>query len=223
MTTAPIALLILAKAPQAGRVKTRLCPPATALQAARIAAAALLDTLDAVRAVPAARPVIALSGDLTLAERGDELTAALHGIPIIQQRGTSLGERIAAAHTDTATLLPDTPVLQIGMDTPHVDAELLGRCRAVLTDAGTDAVLGPATDGGWWALGLRDPATAWAMATVPTSRSDTGRRTGEALRRAGLRVTPLPALSDVDTMADATRVASTAPDTRFAAAVLDVL
>ena len=220
MTTA---LLILAKAPQAGLVKTRLCPPATALQAARIAAAALLDTIHAVRAVPAAQPVIALSGDLAQAERGEELADALRDVPIIPQRGTGLGERIAAAHADTAALLPGVPVLQIGMDTPHVDAELLGRCQRVLARTGTDAVLGPATDGGWWALGLRDPRAAAALTTVPTSRSDTGRRTRQALRSSGLRVTILPTMSDVDTVADATRVAAAAPRTRFATAVRELL
>lgn len=223
MTTPTIALLILAKAPQAGRVKTRLCPPATPLQAARIAAAALLDTLSAVRSVPNSRPVVALTGDLAHAERHSELTSALRGISIIPQRGGNLGERIAAAHTDTATLLPDTPVLQIGMDTPQVDVDLLDHCRKELTRAGTDAVLGQALDGGWWALGLREPAKAWTIADVPTSRADTGLRTGQALRRAGLNVTALLSVSDVDTMADAVRVAAAAPDSHFAAAVRELL
>jgi hypothetical protein len=82
-----------------------------------------------------------------------------------------------------------------------------------------DAVLGPATDGGWWALGLRDPRAAAAIADVPTSRDDTGERTLDALRAAGLRVQLLPELTDVDTAADAVAVAGVAPWTRFAAAV----
>lgn len=219
MTEPTIALLVLAKAPQAGLVKTRLCPPATPQQAARIAAAALLDTLNAVSAVPSAQPVVALSGDLALAERGDELTEALRGLPVIPQRGDGLGERIAAAHADTAALLPGMPVLQIGMDTPHVDADLLQQCRHALADPETDAVLGPATDGGWWALGLRDPLAASVLATVATSRSDTGQKTWDALCASGLRVATLPTMSDVDTIADATSVAAVAPGTQFATAV----
>ena len=81
------------------------------------------------------------------------------------------------------------------------------------------AVLGPAADGGWWALGLRDPRLARVVADVPTSRDDTGERTLHALRAAGLRVGVLPELTDVDTAADAVAVARAAPWTRFAAAV----
>jgi glycosyltransferase A (GT-A) superfamily protein (DUF2064 family) len=80
-------------------------------------------------------------------------------------------------------------------------------------------VLGPATDGGWWVLGLRDPRAAALVADVPTSRDDTGARTLHALRAGGLRVGLLPELTDVDTAADAVAVAAVAPAGRFAAAV----
>lgn len=213
------ALLMLAKAPEPGLVKTRLCPPATPEQAADIAAAALLDTLDALRAVPGGHPVVALTGCLSRAARGAELAAALRTIPTPTQRGDGLGERIAAAHADTAALLPGLPTLQLGMDTPQVDGPLLVDCLDRLRRGRVDAVLGPATDGGWWALGLRDPRAAAVLADVPMSRDDTGERTAAALRAAGLRVAALPALTDVDTAADALAVALDAPATRFAAAV----
>lgn len=215
-------LLVLAKAPHAGQVKTRLCPPADPMLAARIAAAALLDTMDAVRAVPDGRPVLALSGDLAGAECADEILDAVRGIPVISQRGTSLGERIAAGHADAAVFAPGSPILQIGMDTPQVTAELLHRCHRTLTTPGTDAVLGPADDGGWWALGLRDPRDACCIRTVPTSRGDTGARTARELREYGLQVAGVPGLSDVDTAADAHRVAAETSGTRFAAAVAEL-
>lgn len=217
----PPLLLVLAKAPVPGMVKTRLCPPATPQQAARIAAAALLDTLDAVRAVPGACPVLALSGDLGDAERAEEITRSLAGIPVLPQRGSSLGQRIAAAHADAATLSEGSPILQIGMDTPQIHSGLLTHCAESLTRPGIDAVLGPATDGGWWLLGLRDPLAANSISSVATSRPDTGERTAQALRRNGFRVGTLPSLSDVDTAADAVRVALTVPGGRFAAAVRD--
>ncbi|WP_374754854.1 DUF2064 domain-containing protein [Pseudonocardia sp. N23] len=212
-------LIVLAKSPVPGRVKTRLCPPATPAEAAEVAAAALLDTLDATAAVPGTRTVVAFTGDVDAAVHGPEVGAALARVDVVAQRGPDLGSRIAAAHADAAALRPGVASLQIGMDTPQVDPTLLTRCLDALDRPGTDAVLGLASDGGWWALGLHDPASAAAIAEVPTSRSDTGVRTLEALRRSGLRVALLPKLTDVDTAADARAVAATVPGSRFAAAV----
>jgi uncharacterized protein len=217
--SAPAALIVLAKAPEPGRVKTRLCPPATRVQAAEIAAASLLDTLGAVTGVPDTEPVVALTGRLTRAARAAELGAALRGVSVRRQRGDGLGRRIAAAHADAAALLPGRATFQIGMDTPQVHARLLADCVDRLRAPDTDAVLGPAADGGWWALGLRDPAAAVLVADVPTSRDDTGERTLRALRAGGLRVALLPELTDVDTAADAVAVARAVPGGRFAAAV----
>ncbi|TWG07538.1 TIGR04282 family arsenosugar biosynthesis glycosyltransferase [Saccharopolyspora dendranthemae] len=211
------ALLVVAKAPVAGLAKTRLCPPATPEQAAGIAAASLLDTLDAVRATPAARAVVALTGDVDLAARAPELRDALAAGRVLPQRGDGFPQRLALAHADTAAARPGAPVLQIGMDTPQVTAALLGDACGRL--AATDAVYGPATDGGWWAIGFRDPRAAALLADIPTSRPDTGRRTLNALRGAGLRVVELPELTDVDTMPDARAVAELVPRGRFAAAV----
>ncbi|MBN6038487.1 DUF2064 domain-containing protein [Amycolatopsis sp. 195334CR] len=215
----PHILLVLAKAPCAGKVKTRLCPPASPVQAARIAAAALLDTLVAARAVPDARTVVALSGDLAEAEEGVEIASLINDLPVYSQRGDSLGERIAAAHADAASRYPGLPSLQIGMDTPQASPRLLAECARSLNAPGADAVLGPATDGGWWVLGLRDPLIAASIADVPTSRDDTGRRTTTALRAGGLQVREVPTLSDVDTAEDAVRVRDLVPGSRFANAV----
>jgi len=213
------ALLVLAKAPVPGEVKTRLCPPATPDQAARIAAAALLDTLDAVLAVPRVTSVVALTGDVVNAIDAAELAARLRATTVLPQRGTTLGQRIATSHADAAAVAGQLPVLQIGMDTPQVDAGLLGQCLDLLDGDGVDAVYGPAADGGWWALGVRRPAVAELIAPVPTSLPDTGARTLAVLRAAGCRVVELPELSDVDTWEDATTVAAEVPGGRFAAAV----
>ena len=202
------ALLVLAKEPVPGRVKTRLCPPCSPEQAAALAAAALADTVDAVRRAPgAARRVLAVAGHLP----------APAGMTVLPQRGDGLGKRIAAAFADTGT----GPVLQIGMDTPQAGPDLIGRCLSRLDDR-IDAVLGTAEDGGWWALGLRDPAHAALVADVPMSKPDTGELTRKALTGAGLRVADLPVLRDVDTWADARAVAALAPNGRFAAAVARV-
>ncbi|MHA6780190.1 TIGR04282 family arsenosugar biosynthesis glycosyltransferase [Pseudonocardia saturnea] len=211
------AVLVLAKAPEPGLVKTRLCPPLLPEQAADLAAAALLDSLAAASGVPGGTAVAVLTGDPARAARGEAVRAALRSVRMIAQRGDGLGARIAAAHADAAALLPGRPTLQIGMDTPQVTAALLADAAGHLT--GADAVLGLAEDGGWWALGLRDPHHAALVAGVPTSRDDTGARTLDALRAAGLRVRLLPILSDVDTIDDAHAVAAVTPGSRFAAAV----
>ncbi|MCR6488995.1 DUF2064 domain-containing protein [Amycolatopsis sp. OK19-0408] len=217
-----VLVLILAKAPRSGRVKTRLCPPATPDQAARIAAAALLDTLDTVRALPWAQPVVALAGDFADGVAARELAQATRDVPVVSQRGTTLGHRIAAAHADAAKLFPAAAVLQIAMDTPQVTPTLLTGCRDVLFAPGVDAVLGAADDGGWWLLGLHDPRHAETIATVPTSRPDTGIRAHEALQSNGFRVCAMSTLADIDTMPVAREVAGTLPGSRFAAAVEEV-
>jgi glycosyltransferase A (GT-A) superfamily protein (DUF2064 family)/SAM-dependent methyltransferase len=208
------AVLVIAKAPVAGLAKTRLCPPATPRQAAAIAAAALLDTLEAVAATPSVQPVLAYTGRLADAAAAPEIRAALAGWRLVRQRGDSFAERLANAHADTAALFPGQPVLQIGMDTPQVLPDLLSAALGQV--ANTGAVLGLAADGGWWALGLRDPAHASALREVPMSTPDTGRLTRLALAGRGLRIADLPVLSDVDTWADALAVAESAPCTHFA-------
>jgi len=194
-------VVVLAKVPAPGRVKTRLCPPCSPEQAARVAAAALTDTLAAVDASGAATRMLVT----------DRPCAAPAGWSGALQRGGPLPERLANAFADLR------PALLIGMDTPQLTGGHLDAALRLL--AGADAVFGPAEDGGWWALGLRDPRLARVVADVPTSRDDTGERTLHALRAAGLRVGLLPELTDVDTAADAVAVAQAAPSTRFAAAV----
>lgn len=82
--------------------------------------------------------------------------------------------------------------------------------------ADCDACLGPAEDGGFWALGLADPDPA-LLRGVPMSTPVTGPLQRERLVAAGLRVRDLPALRDVDVAADARAVAALAPHGRFAA------
>jgi glycosyltransferase A (GT-A) superfamily protein (DUF2064 family) len=212
-------ILVVAKAPVPGLAKTRLGAVIGPRQAARVAAAALLDTLDAVLSVPGATPVVALTGELARAERGAEIARMLSTCTVIPQCGDTFAERLANAHADVSTVHPGRSVLQIGMDTPQLTAELLVASIEALHRPGVDGVLGPAMDGGWWGLGLRKPVRARVLRWVPMSRDDTGARTLAALRGAGLRIETLAELSDVDTMADAVRVAEIIPSGRFAAAV----
>jgi uncharacterized protein len=200
-------LIVIAKEPRPGRVKTRLTPPYSPEQAARLAEAALADTLDTVVATPVARRVLALSGD-----PGPWLPP---GVEVIAQRGSGLDRRLAAAFGDAHR---GRPMVLIGMDTPQVTTALLGAAGRALSTH--DAVFGPAEDGGFWLLGLRAPDPGLLIG-VPMSRPDTGAVQLARLRRCGLKVAMLPELTDVDTAADVERVAARAPHGRFARTVRD--
>ncbi|MBX7548048.1 DUF2064 domain-containing protein [Streptomyces sp. NPDC004232] len=191
-------LLVIAKEPLPGRVKTRLTPPFTPWEAARLAEAALADTLHAVAATPATRRILVLDGT-----PGDWLPS---GFEVLPQCAGGLDERLADAFAHCAG-----PALLIGMDTPQVTPELL-----TVDFAGCDAWFGPAQDGGFWALGLAAPDPA-LLRGVPMSTPQTGAVQRERLLAAGLRVRDLPRLRDVDTAADARAVAALAPHGRFAA------
>jgi rSAM/selenodomain-associated transferase 1 len=189
-------VVVLAKVPVPGRVKTRLCPPCTPEQAARVAAAALADTVAAVSAARAETRVLVT----------DVPCDAPPGWSSGLQSGGPLAERLADAFAGArATLL-------IGMDTPQLTAGHLDEALRRLGEA--DAVLGPAEDGGWWALGLREPGHAAVLREIPTSTATTGERTYAALRQRGLRVAELPRLRDVDTAPDAYAVAALCPPGR---------
>lgn len=202
-------IVILAKGPIPGRVKTRLCPPCTPEQAALMAEAALRDTLSAAVAVREAETIVALDGPT-----GPWLR---HGVRVIPQRGGGHDRRIAAAFEDAGT-----PAVLIGMDTPQVSAELLTESLEALGHRTVDAVLGEAKDGGWWIAGLRR-ADARAFVGVPMSTRFTHDAQLRRLRALGLRVERLPVLRDVDTFDDALAVAAQAPHTRFAAAIDSVI
>lgn len=210
-----ITALVVAKAPVPGLAKTRLAATVGDEVAADIAAAALLDTLDAVADAQFSARVVAFTGDLALAARSDEIRSRLEDFIVIGQRGEDFGHRLAHAHTDAAAVTGEQQILQIGMDTPQLTADLLTEC-AHLMAAGT-AVLGPARDGGWWSLGINDARLAACLSDVPMSQSDTGALTAAALARSGARVVLAPELADVDTVDDIAGVrAACRPTSRFA-------
>ena len=198
----PGTLVVIAKAPVAGRVKTRLCPAYSPAEAARLAEAALRDTLDVVLDTPVRRRVLVLDG-----VPGDWLPG---GFEVVPQCAGELDARLAHAFG-----LCTGPTLLVGMDTPQITAELLTRGLEL---APGEASFGPAVDGGFWALGMAEPDPA-LLRGVPMSVPETGAVQRHRLDRAGLTVRELPLLRDVDTAADARLVAAEAPSTRFAVAL----
>ena len=197
-------IIVIAKEPRPGRSKTRLCPPLTLDEAARVAQAMLDDTLEAVAAIPNVRRVLALDGRISRPPGWD----------VIPQRGGGLDERIASAFAGLSG-----PALLVGMDTPQLSPRLAEETLNRLADPRIDVVLGPAEDGGFWAVGLQCPE-AYSLGHlfhgVPMSTSHTFAAELSRLRSLGLRVATLRMLRDVDVFADAVAVAEEAPGSRFA-------
>jgi glycosyltransferase A (GT-A) superfamily protein (DUF2064 family) len=194
-------VLVLAKEPRAGHSKTRLTPPLSPEQAAGIARASLGDTLDAVLSTPVSGRTLVLDG-----AAGPWLP---DGFAVLPQPAGTLNTRLAAAFQQSWTRV-QVPMLLIGMDTPQVTPALLSRCLHDLLSPGTDAVLGHAFDGGWWALGLRRPA-AGLFDGVPMSTDQAGAVQRDRLDRLGLVTRELPVLRDIDVWDDLEQVASALP------------
>lgn len=195
-------LVVIAKEPLPGKAKTRLHPPLSLEQAADIAAASIDDTLRAMRSVPATRRILLFDGART--------PAGSENYEVIPQVTGDLDVRLGAIFDRCSG-----PTLLIGMDTPQVTAEHLAPAFRDWPDS-VDAWFGPASDGGWWALGMREPRGD-LIRGIATSRDDTGAVQFKRLVDAGLTVGMLPTLTDVDTIDTAHEVAEAAPNTRFAA------
>jgi uncharacterized protein len=205
MSGSGVTLVVIAKEPRPGHCKTRLCPPLDHVQAAELASAALGDTLAAVAAAPAARRLIALDG-----APGPWLP---EGFDVVAQPQGGLGRRLAAVFAAAGG-----PALVVGMDTPQLTPELIAAGSAPLAAGDAGAVLGPASDGGYWAIGLRRPEPR-AFDGVPMSTAQTAAAQRRRLAELGLDTRELGELRDVDIFADAVAVAAEAPSTRFAAAL----
>ncbi|MFJ1704764.1 DUF2064 domain-containing protein [Kitasatospora sp. NPDC088346] len=205
----PPTLLVIAKEPLPGRVKTRLTPVYRPEQAAALAEAALADTLATLSLIPAGRRLVVLDG-----RPGRWLPP---GWEVAPQVTGGLDARLAAAF---ALAPPDRPALLVGMDTPQLTAATLAEPLSAARRPGVDAWYGPAADGGFWALGLARPTPGLARRLLVGVEMSTARTGAQLLARtvaAGLTVCHLPTLVDVDTAEDAEAVARAAPDGRFAA------
>ena len=183
------AVAVIAKTPEPGRVKTRLSPPLTPAQATDIAWVCLTESLRAVGAVASERHVLLLEG-----ERGPWIP---DGFEVIGQRGGDLGERLASGFAD----IGDNAVV-IAMDTPQMDPAALADALGLL-ESGHDSVIGPATDGGYWLIGLRaGVASLPVFEGVPMSTGSTADAQIQRLAGLGLTTAMLGRLRDVDTIED---------------------
>jgi glycosyltransferase A (GT-A) superfamily protein (DUF2064 family) len=105
--------------------------------------------------------------------------------------------------------------VQIGMDTPQIRSGDLDDAMERLATADNEAVIGPALDGGWWAIGLHRPDPE-VFRGVPMSTAETGTHQLRRLRDLGLRTEVLGVQRDVDEPDDVAAVAAEHPEGRFA-------
>jgi rSAM/selenodomain-associated transferase 1 len=190
-------LIIFAKEPRPGQVKTRLSPPLSPEAAAQLYHSFLQDILDEMAQVPEMRLAVAFSPSTAqLFFRG----LAPPGTELFPQEGADLGERMARAFA-RALAAGFGPVLLRGSDVPDLPAAVVSEANAVLAAGQAQVVLGPATDGGYHLVGLTEPqpalfqGPAWSSSTVLTD-------TLRLARQLGLRVHLLPPWSDIDTYDD---------------------
>ena len=196
----PTVVAIMAKAPRAGSVKTRLCPPLTAGEAADLYRCFLLDKIEQVRGLDGARAAIAY----TPPEGRREFETLAPGFLLVDQHDGDLGARLA---TSFASLFASGygAALAVDCDTPTLPTSFLREAVELIGTPGTDVVLGPSEDGGYYLIGLRVPHlelfrdVAWSTSSV----------LAETLRRAGakgLTIACLPPWFDVDTPDDLERL-----------------
>lgn len=191
----------MARAPELGRVKSRLARDTGAAEALRVYRQLLAVT---------ARAAAGWSGPTLLACAGDPdhfPGSGLEGLPRVPQPDGALGDRIAAALRAGLGRAPATIV--IGSDCPGLDVTALRAVVAHLTNA--PVAFGPATDGGFWAIATTTPATAEVVcsAAIPWSAPDTLATLRAALDERSLPSRLGPQLADCDTFADLQRALAT--------------
>ena len=176
-------LLVTAKAPRPGHVKTRMCPPLGLRTAAHLSEAFLIDALAGARAVDPHAGLLAPAADV------EDLTALFPEVTVVGQQGSGLADALEQAVAAGATV--------VSGDAPTYPAELIRRGLA----STADLVLGPSLDGGYCLIGMRrfHPAPfrgiAWSTSTVLE-------QTVAAARVAGLTVELLDPAADIDTVDD---------------------
>ena len=203
---------VIAKAPVAGQVKTRLCPPCSPEQAAQVARAALAESLEVAHRAAAragARPVLLLDGEV---QEWMPTTC-----DVVAQRGDGLEQRLCNGFLDLG------PGVIVGMETPHVAAALDDAVQ--WAQRGVDTI-GLAADGGYWMIGLCATSVAQAYDLfdgIPMSRSHTGAAQLRRLHAHGCRVRLLPMARDLDTIADLRSVAASGRKGMLANVAVQVL
>jgi len=201
------AVIIMAKMPCPGQVKTRLCPPLTPGQAASLYRAFLFDKIAQVRILTAARLAIAY----TPASGEDFFRDLAPDFTLIPQQGTDLGERLIHS-LEYFLHLGDLGVMAIDSDTPTLPTHYLQQAIDLLTKPAVDVVIGPSADGGYYLIGIRTLHRE-LFVDMPWSTSVVLPETVRRAQALGLNIAWLPEWFDVDTPEDLARLRTTLSQT----------
>jgi rSAM/selenodomain-associated transferase 1 len=195
------AVAIMAKAPQPGQVKTRLCPPLSHREAAQLYQCFLLDKIAQVNALPRVAPVVSYSPDESKSVFQD-LTPP-HFI-LVPQRGDDLGARISFTF-EQLFRQGYTQVIVIDSDTPTLPTAYLEQGLRLTAAHQNDVVLGPTEDGGYYLIGLRRSHPK-LFERMPWSTPQVFPETRRRAERSGLTVACTESWYDVDMPEDLTRL-----------------
>jgi rSAM/selenodomain-associated transferase 1 len=190
----PNALVVMAKRPRPGQTKTRLCPPLTPEAACDLYKGFLHDTLDLMRGTPDVVRIIAYLPE----DEHAYFSTLAPDFELIRQRGDSLGERLDAITTQCLTNGFDQVVV-MDSDSPTLPPHIATHAFESLKT--TDVVLGPCEDGGYYLIGLKQPAPH-LLRDMPMSTPTVLIDTIRLAKRANLAVSLLPTWYDIDTAAE---------------------
>jgi uncharacterized protein len=195
------AVAIMAKAPQPGVVKTRLCPPLSHREAAELYRCFLLDKIAQVNALPRTSPVVSYTP--TDSRSWFEASTPPHFM-LIPQRGDDLGARLLATFGQLFAQ-GYAQVIVIDSDTPTLPTTYLEQALRLIAARDNDVVLGPTEDGGYYLIGLRQ-AHCELFEQMPWSTPRVFPETRRRSAQHGLTVACTASWYDVDTPADLARL-----------------
>jgi rSAM/selenodomain-associated transferase 1 len=193
------AIVVMAKQPEPGKVKTRLSPPLSPGQAADLYEAFFLDTVSLVSGIEHTVLLVAYDPDTAHDFFSRIVFPAVKCIP---QGPGDLGDRLSRI-SHQVFLQGYRKLIILASDTPHLEQDVIRSAFARLDD--TDVVLGPCDDGGYYLIGLRFCAPT-LFAGIPWSTSEVLDRTIQRAQEAGMTWELLPPGYDIDTWEDAERL-----------------
>lgn len=209
-------LVVIAKQPESGKVKTRIAAALGDDRAAELYRCALHDTLNLARSVERVDHVLSYAPPTEDGRRYFAQVAA--EFTLIPQQGATFGERLGG--TFSRLLANHSSVVLIGSDSPDLPAQLIDRAFAVL-DSEADVCLGPADDGGYYLLGMRAMQPT-LFEQIDWSTEVVSSQTRQRAADAQLQLVDLPTWHDLDTVGDLQALrAPGAPLTRAFVAALN--